>query len=111
MHKLIPRIKVWVLQENGLMEYRLTQGLSGHTCYGVYLATRGHRPNSNCQICGEEEDDGEHTVFACPTHEQDRRELAAHVGSLLSKDNIIATMPKSPDSWGGIASRREDKER
>ena len=37
-------------------------------------------------------------------HEQDRRELVAQVGSLLSKDNIIATMLKSPDSWDRIAS-------
>ena len=65
---------------------------------------RGHRPNSNCRLCGEEEDD--------------RRELAAQVGSLLSKENIIATMLKSPDSWDKIASFirkvikiKEEKER
>ena len=86
------------------MEYRLTQGLSGHGCFGVYLVTRGHRPNSNCRLCGEEEDDGEHTIFACPVHEQDRRELAAQVDSLLPKDNIIAIMLKLPDSWDWIAS-------
>ena len=107
-HKLIPRIKKWVFREHGSMEYRLTQGLCGHGCFGVYLATRGHRPNSNCRLCGEEEDDGEHMIFAGPVYEQDRRELAAQVGSLLSKDNIIqerniATMLKSPDSWDRIA--------
>lgn len=100
------------------MEYRLTQGLSGHGCFGVYLVKRGHRPNSNCRLCGEEEDDGEHTIFACPVHEQDRRELAAQVGLLLSKENIIATMLKSPDNWDKIASfirkvikTKEEKER
>ena len=100
------------------MDYRLTKKLSGQGCFGVYLATRGHRPNSNCRLCGEEEDDGEHTIFACSAHEQDWRELAAQVGSLLSKDNIIATMLKSPDSWDRIASfirraikTKEEKER
>ena len=44
------------------------------------------------------------TIFECPVHEQDRRELAAQVGTLLSKDNIIATMLKSPESWDRIAS-------
>ena len=86
------------------MEYRLTQGLSGHGCFGGYLATRGHRSKSNCRLCEEEEDDGEHKIFACPTHEQDSRELVAQVGTLLSTDNIIATMLKSPDSWDRIAS-------
>ena len=104
MHKLIPKMKGWVLREHGSMEYRLTQGLYGHGCFGVYLAMRGHRPNSNCRLCGEEEDDGEHTIFSCPVQEQDTRKLAAQVGTLLSKDNIIATMLKSPDSWDRIAS-------
>ena len=47
-----------------------------------------------------------------------RRKLAAQVGTLLSKDNIIATMPKSPDSWVRIAfftrsaiKTKEEKER
>ena len=102
-HMLIPKIK-WVLWEHGSMEYRLTQGVSGHGCFGVHLATRGHRPNSNCRLCGEEADDGERPIFACPVHEQDRRELAAQVGLLLPKDNIIATMLESPDSWDRIAS-------
>ena len=59
---------------------------SGHGCFGVYLATRGH---------------GEHTR---PVHEQDKRELAAQVDLRLSKDYIIATMLKSPDSWDRIGS-------
>ena len=37
-------------------------------------------------------------------HEQDTRELAAQVGMLLSKDNIIATVLNSPDSWNRIVS-------
>ena len=37
-------------------------------------------------------------------HEQYKRELAAQVGTLLSKDNIIATTLKSPDRWDRIAS-------
>ena len=60
----------------------------------------------------------EHTIFVCPVHEQDRRELTVQVSSLLSKDNIIATMLKSPDCWDRIASfvrkavkTKEEKER
>ena len=97
-------IKEWVLREHGSIDYRLTQGLGDHGCFGVYLATREHRPNSNRRLRGGEEADGEHTIFACSVHDQDRRELAAQVGSLLSKDNIIATILKSPDSWDRIAS-------
>ena len=93
------------------MEYRLKQGLSSHGCFGVYLV--------NCRLCGEEEeDDGEHTIFACAVHDQDMRERAAQVGMLLSKDNIIATTLKSPGSWDRIASflwraikTKEEKER
>ena len=103
-HRLIPKIKEWVLREHGSMEYRLKQGLSGHGCFGGYLAKRGHRPNSNYRLCGEEEDDGEHTIFAYPIHEQDRRKLTVQVGSPLSKDNLIATMLKSSDRWDRIAS-------
>ena len=74
-HKLVPKIKEWILREHGSMEYHLTQGLSDDGCFGRYVAKRGHRPNSNCWLCGKEEDDGEYTIFACPVHEQDRREL------------------------------------
>ena len=56
-HKLIPKIKEWVLREHGSMEYRLTQGLGGHGCFSGYLVKRGHRPNSNYRLYGEEEDD------------------------------------------------------
>ena len=75
-------------------------------------------PNSNCRLCGEEEDGGEHTIFACPVHEQDRRELATQVGTPLSKDNVIAAMLESPNSWDRIAffirramKTKEEKER
>ena len=51
-------------------------------------------------------------------HEQNRRKLTVQVGRLLSKDNIIATMLKSPDSWDRLASfikrvikTKEEKER
>ena len=57
-------------------------------------------------------------IFACPTHEQDKRELAAQVGTLLSEDNIIATMLKSSDSSDKVAffirraiKTKEEKER
>ena len=53
-HKLIPKIKEWVLREHGSMEYRLTQGLGDHGCFGGYLAKREHRTNNNCRLCGEE---------------------------------------------------------
>ena len=96
------------------MEYRFTQGLGSHGCFGGYLAKRGHRPNSNCRLCGEEEDDWEHTIFACPVDKQDRRELTVQVGFQLSKDSIIATILKSPDSWDFIRKvikTKEEKER
>ena len=38
MHKLVPKIKEWVLREHGSMEYRLTQELGGHGFFGGYLA-------------------------------------------------------------------------
>ena len=82
------------------------------------VGTPRTRLDSICRLYGEEEDDGEYTIFACPIHGQDRRELRVEVGSLLSKDNRIATMLKSPDSWDRIASfirktikTKEEKER
>ena len=50
-------------------------------------------------------------------HELDRRELAVEIGTLLSKDNIIAIMLKSPDGWdriyplSGEQSIKEEKNR
>ena len=86
------------------MEYRLTQALSGHGCFGNYLAKRGHRPTSSCRLCGEEEDDAEHTLFTCPVHDDDRRRATAEIEAALSKDNLIPTMLASQEKWDQIAT-------
>ena len=118
-HALIPRVKEWMLREYGAMEYRLTQALSGHGCFGNYLVKRGHRPTSSCRLCGEEEDDVEHTLFTCPTHDDDRRRATAKIGAALSKDNLIPTMLASgemrPDNHlhqeGNYDQRRKGERR
>ena len=97
---------------------RLTQALSGYGCFGTYLAKRGHRPTSSCRLCGEEENDAEHTLFTCPAHDDDRRRAKAEIGAALSKDNLILTMLASQEKWDQIATfirrvieTKEEKER
>ena len=117
-HARIPTFKEWMLREHGAMEYRLTQALSGHGCFGNYLAKREHRPTSSCRLCGEEEGDAEHTLFTCPAHDDDRRRATAEIGAALSKDNLIPTMLASQEKWDQIATfirrvteTKEEKER
>ena len=117
-HALIPGVKEWMLHEHGAMEYRLTQALSGHGCFGNYLAKRVHRPTSSCRLCEEEEDDAEHILFTCPAHDDDRRRATAEIGAALSKDKLIPTMLASQEKWDQIATfirrvieTKEEKER
>ncbi|XP_058801855.1 uncharacterized protein LOC131670344 [Phymastichus coffea] len=118
-YELIPRLREWVLRRYGVVDYYLTQALSGHGSFGVYRAKRGFRPDSKCTFCGEEKDDAEHTLFECPANECERQRLTVELGlTRITKDNLILTMLTTQERWDDIATfirgamkTKEEKER
>jgi RNA binding protein fox-1 len=62
-HRLIPNIKRWHKRTSGIVEYHLTQALTGHECFSAYLHRFGKLPSPECMFCGYHTDDAHHTLF------------------------------------------------
>lgn len=57
-------------------------------------------------------------TYTCPAHDLDRRAVESKIGTRLTKNSLIATMPSSPENWDGpvaliekVIKYKEEKER
>ncbi|XP_075210341.1 uncharacterized protein LOC142317673 [Lycorma delicatula] len=62
--KLIPELGPWLGWKHGNVGYYLSQFLSGHRGFGIYLPRFKRRQLPNCMYCGQE-DTPCHTFFEC----------------------------------------------
>ena len=70
IHRLIPQVNEWVNRKHGEVNYYLTQMLSNHGCFRVYLHRFKHEETPQCPMgCGVPED-AEHVFFWCQTRER-----------------------------------------
>lgn len=88
-NKLIPYAKEWYNRKHGLLNYNLTQVLSGHGNFCKYLAKK--RSNSTCRYCTSEED-AEHAIFKCPKWNEPRTYVEQEIGKPLNVSVIIQEM-------------------
>ncbi|CAK1543712.1 unnamed protein product [Leptosia nina] len=64
---IMPVFKEWTERRWGTLSYHLTQGLTGHGCFGSYLHKIARRePTPTCHHCGCVNDTPQHTLFDCP---------------------------------------------
>lgn len=97
-HRLIPNIQRWTNRPYGEVDYFITQALTGHGCFRKYLYDRRRSETFNCPYC-EDEDDVEHTLFACPRWEQARATYQSTSGRPFSETNMMEGLLKNEESW------------
>lgn len=55
-HRLIPHLTEWIRRKRGGLTYYVTQALTRHGCFGVYLHCMGKERTPECWMCGAGED-------------------------------------------------------
>lgn len=98
-----PVLEEWVSRPHGFLTFRLAQVLSGHGCFGTYLARIGREDTSCCHHCGAEADSAQHTLEECPAWAGEREALRAAVGGELSPQALIRAIIDSEEAWNGLA--------
>lgn len=98
--RLIPDIGPWLGRRHGLVDFHLTQVLSGHGCFGAYLCRMGLRTDALCEVC-DVDDTAEHTFFLCTRWEAQRAQCYSCVGT-LTPDTLVPTMLRGQMEWSAI---------
>lgn len=76
-----PQLKEWVNRRSGGLTFRLTQMLTGHGCFGSYLARIQRVSRSTCLACDSGADDiPEHTLSRCSRWRAEREQLVGKIG-------------------------------
>lgn len=95
--------------ENVETTFHLTQLLTGHGCFGVYLAKIRKLPSPMCPYCGDPDDTSLHTFFNCHIWNENRTPVTEALGQPLTPDmvqTILCGPPpntssslRAPRSW------------
>lgn len=101
---VLPVFENWMQRREGSLTYRLTQVLTGHGCFGVYLHRIGREATARCWHCEENQDSASHTLEECPAWASERLILAQRVGPDLSLPAILSAMLNEISNWRAVAS-------
>ena len=102
-HTLIRNLKEWTTRDHGRLDYRVTQALSEHGYFGVYLFKYKKRSDLTCQDCGAGSDDAEHAFFRCRVYTEERDQLQHNIGAPLEPKTVVQVMLRGPEFWDKIA--------
>lgn len=81
-HKIINRIEDWIPWGPKILNFRLTQILTGHGCFAAFKKKIGRSNSEDCWLCAEKKDDAEHTLLRCPFFKRERERVINEVGAL-----------------------------
>ena len=99
-HRLIPDVARWVERKHGVVDYYLTQFLSGHGCFKKYLFKRNLATSAICTFCNDSKDeDVEHIFFECSYFRSFSIQLEARLGVQLTAVNIVQVMLYGAREW------------
>jgi len=91
----------------GGLSFHITQLLTGHGCFGIYLKRIGKAESSLCPFCNSEDDSADHTIRVCPEWQNDRDDLISVIGPDLSLSGVIRGIIGSRESWTAFAKFAE----
>ncbi|XP_071575173.1 uncharacterized protein [Temnothorax nylanderi] len=113
-----PNFEEWLDRRSGFLTFRLTQFMTGHGCFGVYLFRINKEDTPICRYCDMAEDTPEHTLAVCHFWALERGELTAVIGQNLSKERIVEKICASKACWEAfsvfaerVLQRKEKDER
>lgn len=104
---ILPHLNLWLDRKFGRMEFRLTQVLTGHGCFGSYLYRIQKVASPACEYCDSAAEDTVHTVQVCPAWRGEREVLSRSVGSCLDLGTMIKTSLESREAWLAMAAFAE----
>lgn len=116
---VLPSFADWMRRETGSVNFHLTQLLTGHGCFGTYLARIGKRDNPLCWHCSDGvEDSAEHTLFGCSSWDEQRLRLFNVIGPVNTLEALVRVVLTDHDYWialsefaGSVMRAKEEVER
>lgn len=117
-HKLIPDIKKWYKRKHGMVDFHITQVLTGHGCFAAYLKRFGKTDSEECWFCRHSTDDASHTLFECDAWAERRRRCCMLVREEIHPENLVTIMLSEKENWEAVSryinsvmSAKEEEER
>ena len=78
-------------KETREINYFITQGLSGHGCFGVDLKRIGKQYNENCWYC-QKRATPKHMLFTCERWAENRNKAETNSGGKITPENLLGKM-------------------
>lgn len=97
---VLPILDEWL--KHGRLSFHLTQIITGHGCFGVYLHKIRKRQIGACDHCSGGMDTAEHTIEHCAAWSAERAELKAFVGQDLSLPTLLRSMLSDRSAWNAV---------
>jgi len=117
-YSLIGDLDKWVKRKHGVIDFHLTQALSGHGCFSAHLKRFGKLNSSECWYCGHPVDDAKHTIFVCDAWESKRSRVNTLYATTITPSNFANYMLQSEEFWtigatfiNEVLRKKEEEER
>lgn len=116
---ILPHFDKWMYRGFGQLNFHITQLLTAHGCFAVFLHKIGKRGSPLCTHCDEGIPDSSlHTLFQCAAWARERAVLFEIFGPITTLSEFIDGMLTSQESWTAACSfvdlvmtEKEDRER
>lgn len=96
---ILPILDRWANHAHGSLTYRMTQLLTGQSCFEQYLHRIGWESTPRCHHCSAGMDSADHTVQKCPAWNDERRRLEEAIGKDLALPFIARSIVEDPGKW------------
>nr|BAK38641.1 unnamed protein product [Tribolium castaneum] len=102
--RLIPEIEPWQTRRHGLLDFYITQMMTGHGCFSSYLSRIEREATEDCWYCDCTRDDAEHTFFDCPRWTEERSEAEHILGAFPEPETLVGEMLKDERTWKAVTA-------
>lgn len=98
---LIQDIRPWLKCRHRILDFYLTQFLTGHGSFRHYTKRMNITQDDLCAYCGIE-DTAEHTVLICDRWDVWRKDLEKSVKGNMSRNTIVFKMLENSENWTAV---------
>lgn len=117
-----PFLRKWLVHDYGEVNYYITQMLTSHGSFGLFLWKIGKRETAGCFHYPSNDDILEHTITECPAWDNWRFDLIRNLGmgysDRLTLDLIISKILENKENWlffsyfaVSVLKQKEEEER
>lgn len=112
-------IRKWVNCKHRVVDFHVTQMLTGHGCFGAYLNKIRRADSDKCMNCKEGvRDSPEHTMMDCPVWALERHELSVEIGDSINVSTMLHSILENREGAMAVSRfcnrvmlRKENEER